>query len=151
MRAKSIKDFPSYSTIWTLENMNVLWSMQHFLTEQYSATQIDYKSSPVVYHRYSKLDSVSNLPCLPMDWVLKSSHVKRTRFTEKQRDYLSSKFCIGQTTGQKADAASVSKSMMTARDSNGQRLFTSAEFLTNQQVSSFFQDCPQSANLEMVK
>ena len=80
----------------------------------------------------------SNLPCLPMGWALKSSHVKRTRFTEKQRDYLSSKFRIGQATGQKADAASVSKSMMTARDSNGQRLFTSAEFLTSQQVSSFF-------------
>ena len=32
--------------------------MQHFLTEQCSATQIDYKSSPVVYHRYSKLESV---------------------------------------------------------------------------------------------
>ena len=40
---------------------------------------------------------------------------------------------------------------MTARDSNGQHLFTSAEFLTSQQVSSFFQDCPQSANLKMVK
>ena len=80
----------------------------------------------------------SNLPCLPMGWALNSSHVKRTRFTEKQRDYLSSKFRIGQTTGQKADAASVSKSMMTARDNNGQRLFTSAEFLTSQQVSSFF-------------
>ena len=73
-----------------------------------------------------------------MGWALKSSHVKRTRFTEKQRDYLSSKFRIGQTTGQKADAASVSKSMMAARDSNGQRLSTSVEFLTSQQVSSFF-------------
>ena len=78
----------------------------------------------------------SNLPCLPMGWALKSSHVKRTRFTEKQRDYLASEFRIGQTTGQKADA--VSKSLMTARDSNGQRLFTSAQFLTSQQVSSFF-------------
>ena len=80
----------------------------------------------------------SNHPCLPMGWALKSSHVKRTRFTEKQRDYLSSKFRIGETTGQKADAASVSKSMMTATDSYGKRLFTSSEFLMSQQVSSFF-------------
>ena len=93
----------------------------------------------------------SNLPCLPMGWALKCSHVKRTRFTEEQRDYLSRKFRIGQTTGQKAGAASVSKSMMTASDNNGRRLYTSAEFLTSQQVSSFFQDCPQSANLETVK
>jgi len=28
--------------------------------------------------------------------------------------------------------------MMTARDSNGNRLFTSSEFLTGQQASSFF-------------
>ena len=76
--------------------------------------------------------SLSNLPCLPMGWALKSSHVKRTRCTEKQRDYLSSKFRIGQTTGQKVDAASVAKSMMTGRDSNGQRLFIRAEFLTSQ-------------------
>ena len=80
----------------------------------------------------------SNHPCLPMCWALKSSHVKRTRFTEKQRNNLSSKFRIGETTGQKADAASVSTSMMTARGGNGKRLFTSSDFLTSQQVSSFF-------------
>ena len=32
----------------------------------------------------------SNLSCLPMGWAPKSSHVKRTRFTEKQREFLSS-------------------------------------------------------------
>ena len=32
----------------------------------------------------------SNLPCLPMGWALKSSHVKRSRFTERQREFLSS-------------------------------------------------------------
>ena len=90
----------------------------------------------------------SNHPCLPMGWALKSSHVKRTRFTEKQRDYLSSKFRIGETTGQKADAASVSKSMMTARDSNGKRLFTSSAFLTGQQVSNFFSRLSSKRKLE---
>ena len=53
--------------------------------------------------------------------------------TEIQKEYLSR-----ETTGHKLDAASVAKSMMTARDSNGNRLFTSSEFLTSQQVSSFF-------------
>ena len=33
---------------------------------------------------------------------------------------------------------SVARAMMTARDSEGNRLFTSAEFLTSQQVASFF-------------
>ena len=82
--------------------------------------------------------NLTSHPCLPMGWALKSSHVRRTRFTEKQKDYLTSKFRIGETTGQKADTASVAKSMMTARDSNGNRLFTSSEFLTGQKVSSFF-------------
>ena len=81
-----------------------------------------------------------------MGWALRSSRVKRTRFTVKTRDYLSSKFRIGQTTGQKADA--VSKSMMTARDIIGQRLFTSAEFLTSQQVSSFFSRRSSKRKLE---
>ena len=83
-----------------------------------------------------------------MGWALKSSHVRRTRFTEKQKDYLTSKFRIGETTGQKADALSVAKSMMTARDSNGNRLFTSSEFLTGQQVSSFFSRLASKRTLE---
>ena len=82
--------------------------------------------------------NLTSHPCLPMGWALKSGHVRRTRFTEKQKDYLTSKFRIGETTGQKADTASVARSMMTARDSNGNRLFTSSEFLTGQKVSSFF-------------
>ena len=82
--------------------------------------------------------NLTSHPCLPMGWALKSSPVRRTRFTEKQKDYLTSKFRTGETTGQKADAASVAKYMMTAKDSNVNRLFTSSEFLTGQQVSSFF-------------
>ena len=89
-----------------------------------------------------------------MDWALnfKSSHVKRTDSQKSREITCLVNSALDRQLGQKADAASVSKSMMTARDSNGQRLITSAEFLTSQQVSSFFfQDCPQSANLEMVK
>lgn len=92
--------------------------------------------------------NLSNQPFLPMGWALKSSHVKRTRFTQKQRDYLSSKFRIGESTGQKADAASVSKSMTPAGDSNGNRLFSSSEFLTSQQVSSFFSRLSSKPKLE---
>ena len=74
-----------------------------------------------------------------MGWALKSSQGRRTkRFSEKQKNYLSSRFSIREVTGQKADAASVAKAMMTARDVNGERLFTSSEFLTSQQVASYF-------------
>ena len=48
------------------------------------------------------------------------------------------KFQTGEQTGQKADPTSVSTVMRTAKDSNGERLFDSTEFLTSQQVASFF-------------
>ena len=50
---------------------------------------------------------------------------------------MSTRFSFGEVTGQKADAASVAKAMMTARDVNGEWLFTSSEFLTSQQVASY--------------
>ena len=81
--------------------------------------------------------TVRNSPALSMGWALKSPS-KRSRFSVKQKEYLKSKFDIGEITGRKVSAASLAKAMMTARDNNGCRLFTSAEFLTSQQISGFF-------------
>ena len=76
---------------------------------------------------------------LQMGWALKSSQGRRTkRFSDKQKNYLFTRFSIGEITGQKADAASVAKAMMTAKDVKGERLVTSSEFLTSQQVASYF-------------
>ena len=47
------------------------------------------------------------------------------------------KFSIGESTGSKANPTA-DKSTISARGSNGQGLFSSAEFLTSQQISSFF-------------
>ena len=63
-----------------------------------------------------------------MGWALKHSYAHSTRFSTKQ-DYLIAKFQIGEHTGQKADPASVSRFMRTAKDSNGEHLFDSTEFL----------------------
>ena len=73
-----------------------------------------------------------------MGWALKSNTTTRVRFNEKQKQYLRDKFCIGESTGNKANPVAVAKSMISVRYSNGQRLFSSAEFLTSQQISSFF-------------
>lgn len=86
--------------------------------------------------------NLTSQPCLPMGWALKSSHVRRTRFTEKQKDYLTSKFRIGETTVQKANAASVAKSMMTTA------FLQVLRFLTGQQVSSFFSRLASKRTLE---
>ena len=82
--------------------------------------------------------TVASQPLLPMGWALKTSQASRTQFSEKQKDYLMEKFITGEQTGQKVNAASVARSMIKARDTNGERLFTSAEFLTCQQIASYF-------------
>ena len=77
-------------------------------------------------------------PSLPMGWALKCSRPRGARFSTKQKEYLSAKFQIGERTGLKADPASVATAMRKAKDVNGERLFESTEFLTAQQVASFF-------------
>ena len=73
-----------------------------------------------------------------MGWALKQSRSRNTRFTDKQKDYLIAKFQTGEQTGQKADAASVSRLMRSEKDENGEQLFDCSEFLTSRQISSFF-------------
>lgn len=73
-----------------------------------------------------------------MGWALKCSRARSNRFSTKQKEYLRAKFQIAERTGRKADPASVAIAMWKAKDVNGQRLFDSTEFLTAQQVASFF-------------
>ena len=70
-------------------------------------------------------------------WALKETK-KPYRFNEKQKAYLEAKFNIGQSTGRKVDPDKVAKEMRRARGTDGKRLFGVSEFLTPQQVSSFF-------------
>ena len=70
-------------------------------------------------------------------WALKQVK-KPYRFNQKQKTYLEEKFNIGQSTGSKIDPAFVAKEMRRSRGKDGERLFIVSEFLTPQQVSSFF-------------
>ena len=70
-------------------------------------------------------------------WALKEA--KRVeRFNENQKSYLLAKFNIGQATGRKLDPEVVAKEMRRARATDGKRLFLVEEFLSLQQISSFF-------------
>ena len=60
------------------------------------------------------------------------------KFIDKQKQYLNAKFQIGERTGKKANPTDMSKAMRTAKDNNGERLFCSSDFLTSQQISSYF-------------
>ena len=73
-----------------------------------------------------------------MGWALKSSQGGKTRFSDKQRDFLTSQFQIGEETGRNASPAQVSRLIMTAKDASGNRMFSSSEFLTVQQIASFY-------------
>ena len=106
------------------------------LDEQFTRFQI---------HQSTAGTTSSSETTLSMGWALKSNTITRVRFKEKQKQSLRDKFSIGESTGNKANPVAVAKSMISARDSNGQRLFSSAEFLTSQQISSFFPAWPPSA------
>jgi len=74
---------------------------------------------------------------LSQGWALKSPK-KSTRFNDAQKRYLEDKFVLGQETGHKLDPARVARDMRFAKDKEGRRQFTVREFLTAQQVQSFF-------------
>lgn len=74
---------------------------------------------------------------LDQGWAIRQTK-KTTRFNENQKSYLDDKFLIGQSTGIKADPQQVARDMRNARTENGRRRFIIAEFLTPQQIKSYF-------------
>lgn len=81
------------------------------------------------------ISEISNQPA--KGWALKQTK-KAGRFSEAQKKYLDDKFNIGQQTGHKMDPGSVARDMRYAKTSEGTRLFTRDQFLTAQQVQSYF-------------
>ena len=75
--------------------------------------------------------------CISEGWALKCGK-KAYRFNEQQKAYLDAKFAIGQTTGKKLDGEIVACEMRRALAPDGVRLFKVSEFLTPQQLSSYF-------------
>ena len=78
------------------------------------------------------------VPSANMGWALKHASTSRRRLNEKQKKYLVDLFLLGEQTGRKANPDEVSKSMRKARNSDGSLLFVSDEYLTSQQITSFF-------------
>lgn len=76
-------------------------------------------------------------PVLEEGWSLKKS-TKNYRFNEKQKSYLQSKFDVGMSSGRKVSAESVAKEMRRCLGPDGKRMFVISEFLTAQQIKSFF-------------
>ena len=85
----------------------------------------------------SKEHTTSKSPPLLQGWALRSSK-KTTRFNDHQKSYLDEKFKIGQVTGHKLDPHDVARDMRYAKTETGERRFQVEEFLTSQQVQSYF-------------
>ena len=73
-----------------------------------------------------------------MGWALQKTRGSGTRFTEKVKGYLSSRFQTGERTGRKADPAQVAAEMRKAREADGARKFIRSEWLTKNRVQSYF-------------
>ena len=82
-----------------------------------------------------------------MGWALKITS-PRKRLSQRQKDYLSARFKLGESTGKKENATFVAKAMVKAKDEDGNRLFHADEFLASKQILSFFSRLAAKKKLE---
>ena len=71
-------------------------------------------------------------------WTLQKPRGSGQRFSENVKSYLQSRFNVGVQTGRKNDPGQVSAEMRTAKQCDGTRRFSRAEWLSKVQVQSFF-------------
>ena len=95
------------------------------------ASRLEKGPSAVSELRNTESTPSSSVVSLEMGWAQNQSRSRNSRFTDKQKDYLIAKFQTREQTGQKADAASVSRLMKPEKDGNGEQLFDCSEFLTS--------------------
>jgi hypothetical protein len=72
-----------------------------------------------------------------MGWALHAP-ASKSRFPDCVKLYLKAKFDLGERTGEKADSQQVALDMRNARNEDGDRLFQRDQWLTKNQVKSFF-------------
>lgn len=74
---------------------------------------------------------------LKQGWALKTTKTSK-HFSDRQKKFLEEKFMLGETTGKKSDPNTVAKQMRAARGADGERLFSSEEYLSATQIQGFF-------------
>ena len=75
---------------------------------------------------------------LQLGWALHKPRCQAVRFTDEVKQYLSTKFDLGERTGNKADPGKVAADMRTSRKPDGSRMFERKDWLTKSQVQGFF-------------
>ena len=100
-----------------------------------SLTIIEARSETTTTERGSGEPSPSDLS---QGWALYKPKGGAGRFSDKIRQYLTSKFDIGVQSGRKEDPGQVAHDMRKAKAENGDRLFSREEWLTKSQIQGFF-------------
>lgn len=100
-----------------------------------SLTIIEARSETTTTERESGEPSPSDLS---QGWALHKPKGGAGRFSDKIRQYLTSKFDIGVQSGRKEDPGQVAHDMRKAKAENGDRLFSREEWLTKSQIQGFF-------------
>ena len=99
---------------------------------RFSTIQSENRPKPKMH-----ISSVAN-SSLPMGWALQKPRVGGKRYSPHVKDYLKARFDAGEQSGQKADPQQVSMDMRNARTEENKRLFSREEWLTRNQVQSYF-------------
>ena len=81
--------------------------------------------------------SATDYPSVGLGWGLKKSR-RATRFSEQVKGYLMKLFLDGEQTGNKCDPAVVALNLKSVRAADGGKLFSSNDWLSAQQVASYF-------------
>ncbi|XP_062571575.1 uncharacterized protein LOC134233610 [Saccostrea cucullata] len=86
---------------------------------------------------HSVEDSNSSRKKLPQGWALKKAR-KFARFSVKVKEFLIRVYQEGEKSGRKANPNEVAQQMRSLRHSNGEKFFTSEEWLQPSQINSYF-------------
>ncbi|KAK3084477.1 hypothetical protein FSP39_014148, partial [Pinctada imbricata] len=99
------------------------------------ATKIESKVASKPQMESSSL--VPNPTSLTKGWALKNKREIK-RFSENQKQFLQSKFDMGERSGLKCDPEDVSNEMRAVRNKDGTRIFSIDDFLSASQIASYF-------------
>ena len=88
--------------------------------------------------RRDKHEASGSCSDLQLSWALHKPRSQAVRFTDEVKQYLTTKFYLGERTGNKADPRKVAADMRTSRTPDGLRMFERKDWLTKSQVQGFF-------------
>ena len=87
-------------------------------------------------HRY-KNEASASCSDLQLGWALHKPRSQAVRFTDEVKQYLTTRFELGERTGNETDPGKVAADMRTSRNPDGSRMFERKDWLTKSQVQGF--------------